>query len=118
EGEGRVGLAQVVLVEDEVLGQIGLFPEDQPADAGVDEPELVAGDVDRADLLEPEVPFRFRVEEGPDEAAARPVDVEWHVEAPVPLEVDEELVNADDVVGVTGEGRAENRGDADRVLVD
>ena len=80
EGEGGVGLAEVVLVEDEVVGQVGLLAEDEPADARVDEPELVAGDVDRAHLLEPEVPLGVRVEEGPDEAAGGGVDVERDVE--------------------------------------
>ena len=39
--EGRVGLAEVVLVEDQVLGEVGLLAEDQPADARVDEAVLV-----------------------------------------------------------------------------
>src|ERR1044072_6056576 len=118
EGEGRVGLAQVVLVEDEILGQIGFLAEDEPADARVDEPQLVPGDVDRAHLLEPEVPLGGGGGEGPDEAAAGGVDVEGDVEAPVPLEVEQELVDPDDVVGVAGEGGAEHGGDADRGPVD
>ena len=36
----------------------------------------------------------------------------------VALQVDQELVDPDDVVGVAGEGGAEDGGDADRVLVD
>ena len=74
--------------------------------------------VDRAHLLEPEVPLRVRIEERPDEGAARAVDVERDIEALVVLELDQEVVDPDDVVGVAGEGRADDRGDADRVLVD
>ena len=79
--EGGVGLAEVVLLEHQVLGEVGLLSEDQPADAGVDEPELVPGDVDGTDLLEAEVPFRVWVEERPDETAARAVDVQGDVKA-------------------------------------
>ncbi len=73
--------------------------------------------VDRAHLLEAEVPFGVRVQERPHERAARPVDVQRDVEALVVLEPDEEGVDADDVVGMAGEGGAEHGRDADRVLV-
>ena len=115
--ERRVGLAEVVLVEDQVLGQVGPLPEDQPADARVDKPVLVPGHVDRPDLLELEVPLRVRVEERPDEPAARTVDVEGDVQ-PVCLLVEQQLVDPDDVVHVPGERRTEDRSDADGVLVE
>ena len=79
----------------------------------------MARDVDRADLLEPEVPLGVRVQERPHEAAAGAVDVQRHVEARARrLSRTQQLVDPDDVVGVAGERRAEHRGDADRVLVD
>ena len=109
---------EVVLVEDQVLGEVGFLAEDEPADARVDEPELVAGDVDRAHLLEPEVPLRVRVEEGPDEAAGGAVDVDRHVVPAVLLQLHQVVVDPADVVGMAGEGGAEDGGDADRVLVD
>ena len=40
--EGGIALAEVVLIEDEVLGEIRLLAEHEPADARVDEAELVA----------------------------------------------------------------------------
>ena len=78
----------------------------------------MARHVDRAHLLEPEVPRRVRVEERPDEAAARAVDVQWDVQAPLLLESHEQVVDADDVVLVPGERRAQHGGDPDGVLVD
>ncbi len=113
-----VGLAEVVLLEDELLGQVAALAEDDPADARVHEPELVARGVDRAHLLEAEVPLGVRVEERPHERAAGAVDVQRDVEALVVLQPDEEVVDAGDVVGVPGERGAEHGGDADRVLVD
>ena len=41
ERERRVALAEIVLVEHEILGELLLVAEDEPADPGVDEPELV-----------------------------------------------------------------------------
>src|SRR5207247_558865 len=64
-----------------------------------------------------EVPLGVGVEERPDEAAARPVDVQRHVDAALLLELDEEIVDPGDVVRVAGERRAQDRADADRVLV-
>ena len=78
----------------------------------------MARHVDRAHLLEAEVPLRVGVEERPHEAAARPVDVQRHVEALLVAQADQQVVDPDDVVGVPGERRPEHRGDADRVLVD
>ena len=118
QGEGGVGLAQVVLLEHEVRREVGLLTEDQPADAGVDQAELVPGDVDRPDLLEPEVPLRVGIEERPHEATAGTVDVQGHVEPALVLDPDQEVVDADDVVLVAGECGAQHGGDADRVLVD
>ena len=41
-----------------------------------------------------------------------------HVEAALALDLDQQVVDPDDVVGVAGEGGAEDGGDADRVLVE
>ena len=78
----------------------------------------MAGDVDRADLLEAEVPLGVGVEERPHEAAAGGVDVQRHVQSLLVLELHEVVVDPADVVGMPGEGRAEHGRDADRVLVD
>ena len=78
----------------------------------------MARHVDRADLLEPEVPLGVRVQERPHEAAARAVDVHRDVDPALLLDAQQEVVDADDVVGVTGERRPDDRGDADRVLVE
>ena len=100
------------------MGEIGLFAKDEPPDAGIHQSELVARDVDRSHLLEAEVPLVVGVEEWPDEAAARAVDVERHVQSALVPDLDQELVDPDDVVGVACEGRSQDGGHADRVLVD
>ena len=78
----------------------------------------MARHVDRAHPLEAEVPRRVGVQERPHEAAAGAVDVQRDVEALLLVQPHEQVVDPDDVVGVAGERRAEDGGDADRVLVD
>lgn len=56
EGVGFFGAAEIVQLEDEVPGEVGLVAPDYPANAGVDEPEFVAGCVDGFDARELEVP--------------------------------------------------------------
>ena len=46
ERVGFFGAAEVVELEDEVFGEIGLVAPNDPADAGIDEAEFVAGGVD------------------------------------------------------------------------
>ena len=116
--ERHVALAEVVLVEHEVLRQVRALAEDQPAEPGIHEPVLVAGDVDRADRLQPEVPGRVRIQERPHEGAAGAVDVHRHLEPALVAQAPQQRVDADDVVGVPGERRAQDGGHADRVLVD
>jgi hypothetical protein len=74
--------------------------------------------VDRANLLEPEIPSGVRVEERPDEGAAGAVDVQGNIQALLVAKSDQQVVDADHFVGVAGEGRADHRRDADRVLID
>lgn len=58
-------------LELQVLGEVLRVSEDDPADAGVDEAEFVAGGVDAFDAGELEVPFEagFGVREGCDEGS-------------------------------------------------
>ena len=78
----KVGIcaAEVVDAEDQVVGQRGAVAPQRPADAGVDEAELVAGRVDRGDAGEAEVPDELRVAERRDHGAGGPVDVDGDVE--------------------------------------
>ena len=117
EREGRHVVAEVVDPEDQVGGQrVGVAPDD-PADARVDEPVLVAGGVDRGDARQAEVPDEVGVDERRDERARGAVDVDGDVEARLRLELVERLADLlDRLVGAV-EGRAEDRDDADRVLV-
>ena len=69
-------------------------------------------------MLQPEVPRRVGVQERPHEPAAGAVDVQRDLEAALVAQAAQQRVDADDVVGVAGERRAEHRRDADRVLVD
>ena len=115
--ERRHVAAEVVDVEDEVLRQRLLVAPDRPADAGVDEPVLVAGGVDRLHPLEPEVPLQLGLDERRDEAARGAVDVHGHVQARVALELVERGGDLADRLVAAVERRAEDRDDADRVLV-
>jgi hypothetical protein len=67
----------------------------------------VPRDVDRLHGRQAEVPREVRVGEREDEAAARGVDVQRHVE-PAPGEVAQHRVDAGDVVAVAGERRADD----------
>lgn len=49
EGVGFLGAAEVVELEDEVLGQVGLVPPDDPSYSSVDQSELVSRCVDGLD---------------------------------------------------------------------
>ena len=104
-------------MEHQVLGQrIGVAP-DRPADAGVDQPVLVARGVDRLHPGQAEVPLEVRIDERGDEAARRRIDVHRDVEPGLGLVAIER--RADVRHGLVGpvERRAEHRDDADRVLV-
>jgi hypothetical protein len=118
EREGRHVVAQVVDPEDQVLGQrLGVPPQD-PADARVHEPVLVARGVDGGDPRRPEVPGQVGVDERCDGRAGGTVDVDGNVEARLGLEGIEgpaDLLHR--LVGAV-EGRAEHGDDTDRVLVD
>jgi hypothetical protein len=80
-----------VQLEDEVLGQVRLVAPDDPADAAVREPELVAGGVDGHDARELEVPLELGVRERRDEPARRAVDVDRDAVAGARLVFVEEL---------------------------
>ena len=43
ESVGFLGAAEVVEFEDEVFGEVGLVTPDDPADAGIDKAEFMAG---------------------------------------------------------------------------
>ena len=77
----------------------------------------MAGRVDRGDPRQAEVPLEVRVDERRDECARGPVDVHRHVDPGSFLELVERGADLlDRLVGAL-EGRAEDRDDADRVLV-
>jgi hypothetical protein len=113
---GLVG-AEVVDVEDEFLRQVLLAAPDAPADAGVDEAVLVAADVDALDQRQAEVPLQVRVQEGRDEAAARRVHVDGRLPPGLPVLGLEQVVEQLHVLELAVERGAQDRGDADGVLV-
>ena len=75
------------------------------------------GGVDRRHARQPEVPLELGVDERRDERAGRAVDVDRDVEAGPLLQLVERLADLLDRLVRALEGRAENRDDADRVLV-
>lgn len=87
ESEGGLVGTEVVDIEDELLGEeLGVAPDD-PADAGIDEAVLVAGDVDADDVGEAEIPFQLGDDEGRDETTGCGVDVDGGVETALVEEV-------------------------------
>ena len=61
---------------------------------GIHQAELVPGHVDGVHLAEPEVPLGVRVQERPDEAAARGIHVQRDVETLLALESDKQVVDS------------------------
>ena len=117
ERERRHLAAEVVDAEDQIGRQRGPVAPDRPADARVDEPELVPGGVDRGDPGEAEVPRQLGVAEGRDHATGGPVDVHGDVEARALLEVVEGGADVGDGLVAAVERRPEDRDHADGVLV-
>ena len=85
--EHRHVAAQVVHVEDQVVGQLGGVAPDDPADAERGQPELVARGADRLHPRQPEVPLEVGRAERGEEAAAGRVDVDVDVEPGVGLQL-------------------------------
>ena len=82
--EGADLTAEVIDLEDEIVGQRRLVPPDHPAAAERGQTVLMAGAVDRLHARKPEVPRDLRRAEGREEPAARGVDMNVDVE-PRPL---------------------------------
>ena len=115
--EHRHVAAQIVDVEDEVLGELAAVPEDHPAHAERGQPELVAGGADRLDPGQPEVEDHLgRAERGEETAAGR-VHVNVDVQAGVGLQLVQRLRHLLHRLVRAGVGDAEGRHDHDRVLV-
>ena len=73
----------------------------------------MAGDVDRDNLLETEVPDQVWVDEGSDEAARRCIDVNWAVD----VLLGEQVVDGFGVLVLASVGRAQDRTDTNCVLI-
>ena len=117
ERERRHVAAEVVDVEDQVLRKRLRVAPDRPADPRVDESVLVARGVDRLDARKAEVPLEVGLDERRHEPARGRVDVERDVQTLVGLELVERAGDLLDRLVAAVERRAENRDDADRVLV-
>jgi hypothetical protein len=74
EGKGSLVSTEVVDVEDQLGRQVLGVTPDAPANTGVDETILVAGNVDRDDLLKTEVPDEVRVDERCNETTGCGID--------------------------------------------
>ncbi len=94
----------------------GLRPHD-PAEARVDQAELVPGRADRMHARQPEVPHEVGIEERRDERARGAVHVDRHVEPRSLVQVVERAGELLDGLVDTVVRDAEDRHHADRVLV-
>jgi len=96
------------------LGQEFRVTPHHPANTGVHQAVLVAGDIDGDDLLQSEVPDQVGVDEWSDEATGSRIHVDRAVDAPL----DKQVVDGLGVLILAGVSRAQDGADPDRVLVD
>ena len=116
--EHRHVAAEVVHVEDQVVGQLGGVPPDHPADAQRRQPELVAGAADRLHPRQPEVPLEVGRAERREEAAAGRVDVDVDVQPGLRLQPVERVGDLLHRLVAAGVGDPQGRHHEDGVLVD
>ena len=115
--DGRHLAAQVVHPEHQVVGQRVAVPPDRPADAGVDQPVLVARRINGAHPRQPEVPHQVRIAERGDHRAGRAVHVHRDVPAVLGLHFIQRRADLRDRLVAAVERRAEDRDHADPVGV-
>ena len=108
---------EVVHVEDQVVRQERRPAPQHPADARIDETELVARRLDGDHPLQAEVPHQVRLQEGGDEAARGGVDVHRHGDAGPRLVVVEGRADLLHRLVAAVHRRADDGHHADRVLV-
>src|SRR5690606_36825021 len=98
--------AEIVAVEDQLLGQFPLVSPDDPADPWIDQAILVSRRVDGFDAGESEIPNEFGLEERGDEASAGGIDMDGNVQALLCLELVEGFAEFLDVLVAAVEGAA------------
>lgn len=109
--------SQVIDTECHLFGQVCLaFPYD-PAQAGIDESELVARGADGDNPFQPEIPFLVRFEKGQNKSARSGVDVYGNVVAGFLVIAVECLVERLDVVVQSGPGNPFDGNNTDGVFV-
>ena len=117
EGEGRHAAAEIVDVEDQVLGQVAFLPPEDPAASQRGEPELVARGIDGLHPRQPEIPFQSGGAEGRQKAAAGAVDMDRNVEPRGRLELIERVGDRLDRLIAAVERDPQRGHHADGVLV-
>ena len=116
--EGGHIAAEVVDLEDQVLGQVlGAAPHHE-THAGIGQPVLVPADVDRDHPGQAEIPLEVGVQERHHEAATGGVHVDRDVEALLLLELVQCGADLSDRLQLTGVGGAQDAHHPDGVLVD
>src|SRR5579862_9795679 len=118
EVEVRHVTAEIVDVEDQLVGKLVLVAPDHPPGAEGGEPELVPRSVDGLHPRDPEVEEDLRGAERGEETAARAVDVDVDIEARPFLDLVEPACEVRHRFVVADVRNTEGRHDEDRVLVD
>ena len=115
--EGGHVAAEIIDVEDQVLGEVLLLAPDHPPAAQGREAELVAGRVDGLDPRNPEIPFELRRAERRQESAAGPVHVNRDVQPGVLLQLVQGVRHRLHRLEGAGKRDPQRGHDADGVLV-
>ena len=118
QSECRHVAAEIADAEDQVVGERGDVPPNDPTEPRVDEAVLVSRCIDRGDALDAEVPFQIRLQEGSDHGTRRAVNVDGHVDSGGLLDAIESRGDGRDGLVHPCVGDAQDRDNADSVLVD
>ena len=109
--------AEVIHVEDQLLGKVVLLAPKRPADAQRGQTKLMAGGIDGFHAGQAEVPEEVRLGEGRQKGAAGPVDVDGDVESRLGMQLVEGHADRVHRLELEGECDAEGDDDADGVFV-
>jgi hypothetical protein len=85
QGEGWHVAAEIVHVEDQVLGQVLRLAPERPSNSWIYQPELMARGLDGHHAVEPEIPDELWLDERGDESTGCCVDVHRDIHAALVL---------------------------------
>ncbi len=115
--EGRHVAAQIIDVEDQIVGQIGFVAPDDPTDSQRREAVFVSRGVDRTHACQAKVPDQIRFDERRGKPARCGIDMHGNIEVGLKLELVQSRRDFGHRLVVAGERDAERWRDADGIFV-